>query len=1170
MFEGLWRSYERVEIGLSIEDLTVTTGSVGTTNYSVDGEMVFWRAIEPGSALETEVLANGTLENSLWVKNIRLALLSTQDGDSWEVEWRDQPPVGPESYFHMTGSGAGPIVIEIDDYKVYNRYDGTWRVRLGEARLYVGGVLEHTFSPITLDSLSAAFPKVIPCSLQFPMGKGSAYVAQNPSVSEAAGAGWSYSTSASVTAKISARWQITEDGVTYAHPVSWPAITLPSGNSVSTATVSGTTTWDSVLSLSASDVLDDQWCSPGPGSAQSNPYRHATAKAGEFWLVPIYNRNVVRMLTPSQSLVERGGFPRVFRRGERSHYLSPNFFPEIPGPGEELGTVSVSESEVLPEHTAFLEVVGDSAGIIEDPLSTTLYSPVSLAGSDWQGAELGLDYPWGGSLPAACSIPDWRTGRQYRSDSASFRWPSSVQTRTGGALGANTAIRTNLSHTEPMARLLLTWYCPHWSYALKFPANTIDTNADDIPDQQDEWQVFGSPVEAEYWLDSRQQWMAFTGLGSSPETRNIILSESLSNDRRIAMWQDYLFGFKTSPFGISNFIAQSPTVPASLTMDSSSASLVTGLVNCSVAAGSSIVATPAAAGDIEVAIDASSFTLKPFLFGSLAKEFKFNWSTTNVSALNVYAEGWDGTRVLIYASADKDTWKEWPLSGTAVKFAGSWAQDFGRGYVTDDGVDIDSGGISATTMSDVLRSHVFGLLPGRTCRRFVFVVTPTAVSNVTINWPSFRQTSPKFVPEIAQQGAFIVENGPGVRWGNGAWWNRSLDSFSNPPILQGPETMPTILDGLCGRRVQFDGVAGTDGLDTEIAALFESGIEYTNVRKHMAVDPTDGGQSTHCFWTNGSGGPVLCLVSSMRESPPMSSYPSRTRDTNWQLTNGHNQSVYICHARNRDYTSAAGSIRLVDGADEWPEPVLTGVVPSWKRREHHHAVTNDESLFDIVRISTVLARLRPWHGSFAILSADDSAETHVSSIHLPWGGFVLGWSDGEGLRIARWDYPVPYGEPDSTYRFITKDPEDLQPRFRIDLNLCRLFVTWQRAFSQMEAFSDDDGATWSTPEEIRTDIRWQDTWHDERGFEGRAYFAYDSGASGPGKIWVEVRPPGESAFGSAVVVGGGTPVSFADSTFKIVASPDEQASWILSAIKNGGAVPTHFRSFDDGETWTEI
>ncbi len=498
-------------------------------------------------------------------------------------------------------------------------------------------------------------------------------------------------------------------------------------------------------------------------------------------------------------------------------------------------------------------------------------------------------------------------------------------------------------------------------------------------------------------------------MDSATQRRNLICSEPLSDSllhrggaSTPTLWQnmypDTFYGVPSCPWGISRFTAQKPTIPASLACDSASSSLVTALTNCTLAAGSSIVVTPSGAGDVEFVMSWADFSTKPWLYGAMSKQFKFNWTTTNISAINIYAEGWDGERVLIYASADKATWKDWPLTGSAVKFAGSWEQDFGRGIITDLGADVDADGISPATMGDTLRSCVFGLLPGRTARRIVWVITPTSSgSNVTVGYPEFRHNSEvaRYVPEISQQGVFLTPDGPGVRVGSVQYWNSGGNVFADPPIASDPAIMPTILDGLCTRRVWFEGKSATDGLDTEIATIYDSN-EYT-LRKHMAVDPTDAGQSCHSFWTAGATSPVVCLVSSLREMPPMQCFPVRKRDTDWQTTDDWSYQVWCNAYQDRYYSSAKQELRMWDGAAFVTDDDTTVNVNGWQIYSHDLALDNTEGTYHFLGPASIdYAELRPWHGAFAVIDRANNAGAPLSSdCHLDGRHFRSYLYDGE-------------------------------------------------------------------------------------------------------------------------------------------------------------------------------
>ncbi len=1000
MFEGLVRHYEQIRLRLEVAASPSGTSGPGDQDWSVDGSCIAWRALTPtGPEFETPSWA---LEHGSWIQNIKMAVFRNQAGDTWQFQWMDKPGVGADPWYMATGTGAHELLLEIDDYKLYTRFDGTWRLRMGEARLYVGGSLYETFTAQQIDG-GMITPFEVPCPFHCVAGYGNGSSATNVSPSQAEAAGWSYTSGSSVTGSVTFGWQYDEDGDTVSPPVTWMTPVLPTltDAEVSVGSITGATAWESVIEVYAMDDLEDRWCKPDGGHVLSNPWREHESRGGLGFAFATWDRAVGRMVTPSEDLVVRGGFPQVTRVGSRTKSLSSTYFPEV-GPGTQTSTQT--SATVLSEVPSMLLPTGNEPGLIEEPMSETLYSPCYLVGSKGQAGEVGIDHVWGDG-PPTCPFPDWRTGKIAKGNSAFFAYPEYVQTLDApDAMTANADIIVPLTHPEALFRLYSTWHCPHWSYFLWMPPNTIDTNADEILDSQDVWEVFGSDVASEYWQKSRQQWINHPDLdpGDATSRRNLVRSEPMSDSRLVGMWQDYFTGCPTSPWGISNFIAQIPDVPESLETDSDSESLVSALEDCTVdASGSTIVVNPSAS-TCEVAMGLASFDTKPWLFAAMSREFKFGWSTSNVEAVNVYAEGWDGERVLLVADDDRGAWKSWPTGG-AVKFAGSWSQDFGRGYITDDGADVDGDGISAATMGDIVRAHVPGLLPGRTCRRIVWVIQVEDVdAYATLNWPEYRHTEHQYIPEIAQQGIFVSPNGPGVRFGNAAWWNRSIDAFSDPPILQGPETMPSILDMLCARRVYFEGKAADDGLNDEIEELFEDGIEYTIVRKHQAVDPTDGGQSVHGFWVQGADGPVSILVSSLREPPPMGSYASRDRDTNFQPTSTRLLKTWIAHEKRRYYVSSKAPLTLSETVDV-TDPDTSIVLSGWKVRFHELAVDNGEGLYDV---NTDLASLRPWHGSSAVIDAlltgqGISYDVHPNARHavafVENGIVQLGFSDNHNL-----------------------------------------------------------------------------------------------------------------------------------------------------------------------------
>lgn len=87
---------------------------------------------------------------------------------------------------------------------------------------------------------------------------------------------------------------------------------------------------------------------------------------------------------------------------------------------------------------------------------------------------------------------------------------------------------------------------------------------------------------------------------------------------------------------------------------------------------------------------------------------------------------------------------------------------------------------------------------------------------------------------------------------------------------------------------------------------------------------------------------------------------------------------------------------------------------------------------------------------------------------------------------------------------------------------------------------------------------------DAWGWAMAACFIYNSGSTGPGKVAVKVRGPGDTAFGPRVTLNFDVePVGFG-----ISPAPARGGSWILSAVRIGDVEPSEWESTDRGQTWT--
>ena len=501
MFEGRIVNYSRLEFRLEVT-AGVTDASVGTANYNVGGRLNTWVAAASGLPSGDQEHHDIDTETSSWQKNIQLYVEETQSGKSWTFEWAERA-------ITESGTGVNDLLFEIDDYRLYTRFDGTWRLRVGASRLYAGGVLVNTYASTTIDSAEVISMRTMPGLSIPPELVGYCGASNGITVAQAAAAGWSYTSEVTCEGTVTGGWRFVDGGDTVELPVTYPPVAslIPSlaGSGAPYATVTGTTTWDAAINVDAYEKNEDQWCESSPGNVIENPYVTSYSTSGRVWVWPVLNHGIERMNQAYESLVVRGGLPQTTYTGIRYSYLSPDYLITLPG----TTATAVSTATVTPEYTEFLAVVKDTPGTIEDPLTETRYAPAIMAGVSGEGGVASIGpYAWGGSLPATCPTPNWRTGREAASDTAYFEYPFRTQTRAAADdLTANPDMIPAFSHAQPIVRIYNYWFCLPWQYALWFPPNTIDTNADTLPDEQDIWQLNGADVAVEYWLARRQQWI---------------------------------------------------------------------------------------------------------------------------------------------------------------------------------------------------------------------------------------------------------------------------------------------------------------------------------------------------------------------------------------------------------------------------------------------------------------------------------------------------------------------------------------------------------------------------------------------------------------------------------------------------------------------------------------
>lgn len=125
-------------------------------------------------------------------------------------------------------------------------------------------------------------------------------------------------------------------------------------------------------------------------------------------------------------------------------------------------------------------------------------------------------------------------------------------------------------------------------------------------------------------------------------------------------------------------------------------------------------------------------------------------------------------------------------------------------------------------------------------------------------------------------------------------------------------------------------------------------------------------------------------------------------------------------------------------------------------------------------------------------------------------------------------------------------------------------VYWCRSF--------DDGATFSTPALFMANRYFPITISGDDGQTIFMAFGYNSGTSGPGKIYVRAQGPGDTAPDTErAIVGTGGVLTFEPGVFGLTPVPSQPGRWVLSAVKQGETEPTEFENYDSvGYEWREI
>jgi|GEM_PF-5900800 len=862
-------------------------------------------------------------------------------------------------------------------------------------------------------------------------------------------------------------------------------------------------------------------------------------RAGTFWGIGDLEKKIKRFNTDFKALLYRAEFPQT----------TSALFAECVSIVGDVTTTTTSSTtpEVHPFADFILDEVEATEGALEDVLLEPSYSGKSTSGIyeetityESNVTEEGVLCPTVGVYPS-CDAGILTTEQEFVDGWEDLPEESHTGTRTylfPATVG--TDIAEYLDHDEADARYFNSWCNPHWSFGR----------------DREEWEVDGTPLTKEDWDKFGSQYINNAAASIDTNTRNHLWSEALANDGNGA-FLDTAFGGLRWP-GVHRFVPRVFEPLTSYTYDSESEDLWTG-EDCTLSFGADITINPSSP-TCRVKLALGSFTISPFLAVHLANKWLCDWTVDNVESVKVYLEGADGTRVLLNDN-DPGALKSVP-AGKTTEYAGSWAQDFGAGVVTDLGSDHapTTGGVSSAVMGDAHRSTAFQMLADRTASFLVFDIEVTDDTvDCNIDYPTFEYTlseSRKIVWENAHQCAILHPNGPGVRTGH--FDTGDSGTLTIPPTVYDPTERSNSVDGLIVGRLLVEGIAHDDGLTTELTTLYDT-------TEGNGVGPVRN--NSHFFWLPVTSADwIMAVVNSMSEIPPLCEFPLRERNaTTWVDDGDFVQHVWVA-AQGPDYfvnPSQSVDLREDDDLAVWTGSAT--VFSGWHITSHTHAVDNTETDFGVWAKSIRYGVVRPFRGGYSVIVASvvySSLWNAISPVFRFYSENAIG-DDGAILHSYS-----QFGAPPIVRESTLEDADEA--RHAVDHRETVVYVA--AIDGEIKRFeSYDNGKTLNDMGVfIENAIHPHICFHPYFGHEIAAGFRYDSGDSGPGKIVLRIRKPGGVASAEFFLGDGILPFEFEDDTFGITFTGTGQAEAVLLARKSGEDDVTRFVSYSNGLTWAEV
>lgn len=850
---------------------------------------------------------------------------------------------------------------------------------------------------------------------------------------------------------------------------------------------------------------------------------------------------------------------------------------------------------VHPARSQYLARVTGGTHVFEDLLHEPTYCFVNESYNK-SGPNQSVDYAPPGVTVIATDQPTVPPCGQTESQTFNYYVPSLSHQYNFPTLDRidNGPIAGNLGGWQPWGTYFNTIGSPHYSYFLFYPTD-------------DAWKINNVGVSPdELWIPARQQLIDHPDLPAIQRTRHIVdvVSEPLNQNGLEGLILQ-VSGNMPCYWGIGKMDVQNVTILDSVAVDARSKGRWVLDDRTNPDMDSSAITIPA--GQTKVSFYLGSYYTHPFMTPHMAKEMAFAITDGNVKSCDVYLVANDGTpehqengqtvlavppsRILIGSSA---TGGRWTIpKGTSKKWITTAAYDGGNDWGTDTYVGIapkkDDGSPDMIVQTET-NVTLGDDLPTRTGVLIEFDLTASDDKKPTkIGFPTFYlhpASAQKVVKEAARHAALISPNGPVNRFGGGGYFDYfadSITSYINPESsLVGA---PMAGDWLTHKRPWFLAKEAHDGLDDEIATIYEGGVEYT-MDKHLWRDPFDGSLVTHSFFAkNATGKPVACMVNSYSAIPPTGAMPSKRRSaaSDWKPTGASGCYTYS-YIGNRKYVVSPTPLIVYKQGDTGYTNLLTPdttLIPDDWKGGYFVPKAADDPVY-VVRDGGDKPKdwfkFRAWRGCVSLIGFSKATK----------GMFPFNLEDDQGrlhrVSITK-DGEVHFCRSDSTIPLpkwaidldATKGLGDCTtPRIVIDVHQ-RLTLIFTRSqsdsqFDVHQMVSDDDGSTWTDPTMLFPSCKFPTTAAASDGTVIAAAFEYQSGTSGPGKIKMVIQRPGDVKQSDPFYLHGedDAPLIVAEDSFHVCEAKDYQGRWVLAVHMDGDDSVSDWWSADNCRTFTQV